>query len=722
MSKNPAFFTLRQGGPASGQASQGHGGPVLVNHGAGLGSAPRAPMHQQYQQQQQFPQQHLYQQHEQPHHVGQGLHHSDTLSQWTPDDRQRRVVEKCDIRDERMTDADMREALSSYVIYRLEKVPGDPEAPDDGRAAPPTWQNIFRTEIRDMSAQAAAQRVRELGRERLSLPKKKAALIPAQQRQVEKALEELEAAEKDTRYCFVLAQLDRQTERMSDEDYLRDERNWGRLTDREREKAKTRYYGAGEKGGKKISVAKGGRGKEKDYREKGDKTGQKKETTSITVFYKRMPRTGVDVAAMYREGMKAGPREGSSQPFRQQQSPMVPHLQPMYSLQQHQGPQYPQQPQHLQPPQNFQHPQPPQPPQHLQQHHLQQRQQGNFQQNSPPPAPPPIPQSQFPIRTKVPPPPGSKGPIPPPPPPPRTGKGKPIVVQPPAKPRKEPLRDAKVIQTATSRKAGGAREKKYPALSPRSSDSSLSDDLFSCDTGTSRSSNPPELLGDKRGRLKGRERERGRRARSESSESSRSRSRTRSRSRGRGRGRGRDGARDHPESYGVRRQHVRGDRAYVSPPLVGSTWGVPPAPPSTEPDALSPAALKTMFDLGKEQGQREAERNLEPVTPRTVNGRRVVSRTRDEGERWGDDKVYRRPGYERERDVDGGVYERGYQSVSDGVRGNDRAYHLASEGPARRFERWYHAASEDYSDGPRGNDRAYHPAPEGPNRPFERRY
>lgn len=694
-----------------------------MNHGPGLGSAPRALVpnarHQQYQQQQQFshqhPQQHLYQQRQQPHHVGLGLHQPEAPSQGTPDDHQRRVVETCDIRDERMTEADMREALSSYIIYRLEKVPGGQGASDDNdRAAAPTWQNIFRTEIRDMSAQAAAQRVRELGRERRSLPEKKAALISAQQRQVEKALEELESAERDPRYCFVLAQLDRQTERMSDEDYLRDERNWGRFTEREREKA--RYYGAGEKGGKKISVAKG-RGRGKEYKEKVDKAGQKKETTSITVFYKRKPRDDVDVVAMYREGTGMGTRDSAAQSFRQQQSPIVSQHQPMHALQQHQGPQYTQQLQHLQPQQNSQHPQHPQHAQshqHLLQQYPQHHQQGNFQQSPPPPPPPPGPQLQFPIRTKVPPPPGSKGPIPPPPPPPKAGKSKPIVVQPPAKPRKEPLREAKVIQPA--RKAGVARGKKHHALSPRSSDSSLSDDLFSCDTGTSRSSDPSESWGAKRGRSKARERGRGRRARSESSESSRSRSR----SRGRDRGRGSDG-RNRPELYGVRKQHARGDRAYVSPALAGDMWGVPPPPPSTEAEALSPAALKTVFDLGKAQGQREAERNLEPVAPRIVNVRRVVSRTRDDGD-WADDKVYQRPGYERGRDVDGGVYERGYQSVSDAVRGNDRAYHIAPESPARRFDGRYQTASDDYSDGPRGNDRAYHPAPEGLNRPFESRY
>lgn len=684
---------------------------MSINHGAGLGSAPRAmvpnPQQQQYQQQQ-YPQQHLQQYpYQQPHNVGLGLHHPDTPSQWT-DDHPRRVVEKCDIRDERMTEADMCEALSTYVIYRLEKVPGDLKAhDDDGRAAAPTWQNIFRTEIRDMSTQAAARRVQELGREK-SWREKKAMLIAPQQRQIEKVLEDLEAAERDPRYCFVLAQLDQQLEKMSDEDYLRDERNWGRLTERERERA--RYYGVGEKGGRKISVAKG-RGKGKEYREKGGKAGSKKETTSITVFYKRKPRDDVDVAAMYRERARVEPREGAAQPFRQQQNPVVSHLQPLHALQQRQGPQYPQQPQHLQLPQNFQH------PQQMLQQHPQQHHQESFQQNPPPP--PPGPQPQFPIRTKVPPPPSTKGPIPPPPPPPRGGKVKPIIVQPPAKPRKEPPREAKVIQPA--RRADGARRKKSHALSPRSSDSSLSDDLFSCDTGTSRSSAPSESWGAKRGRSKGRERGRDRRARSESSESSRSRSRTRSQ--GRGRGRGRDG-RDRPEMYGVRKQHVRGDRAYVSPALAGDTWGVPPPPPpppSTEAEALSPAALKTVFDLGKAQGQREAERNLEPVAPRIVNVRRVVSRTMDDGN-WADDKVYEKPGYESGRDVDGGVYERRYQSVSNGVRGNDRAYHVVSEGPARPFERRYHAASDEYSDRPRGNDRAHHPASEGLSRPFETRY
>lgn len=670
MSGNTPFITLHQGGPAPAQASQGQGNPVPMNQAAGHGAVPRVMMpspQQQYQQQPQIHPQQLHTQHQQPHHAAVPRHPG-ASTQWSPEElRQRRVVEKSDIRQERMTEADMRESLSEYKIYRLEKVSGEHDEDDEDRIAKPTWENVLITENRDMPNRVAARHVQKLDREGKSCMEKKEALILAQKRQVELLQDRLEEGEADARYCHVLAQLERQTDKITDEEYVLDERNWDRLTKKERQQAK--YYNS--KGGKKVSVSAPFRSSPK---EKQKKLG-KKVTTSITAFYKRTPRRDADVAAMYQEKLaKSGHPGNSAEDERtyQQHRGAFPRPQPMQG-QQHQGVHYPP---HSQYPQGaqFQHPQHPQHPQQHQPYHQQTQQQfhhSQYTQQYPHPAQ----QTQLPVRTKTPLQAAAKMPV--------------VVHGAPAPEIKSEPSGVKVMQTNQPARKTKHREKHYHSPSARSSSSSFSEDIFSIDTETTRSSAPSDAWGDKRGRTK--RRGKGRRARSDSAEWSRSRSR---------------GASNRPEFHGVRRQHVLdGYARYASPSMGGSGASGAVPPPPTEP-GITPAALKTVFELfGKMQGQRDGVRPLdEPVSPRVGDVKRPATRGREEDEAWAGDGAYERRGYGMFEGQGGRAHEKVYSPADKAYHPTDNAYHPSDGASSRAYgKEYYPAPAQAY-------DRQYHPA------------
>ncbi|SPO02956.1 uncharacterized protein DNG_05637 [Cephalotrichum gorgonifer] len=702
------------------------------NQAYGYESAPRAmmpnPQDQQYihsqpqqQHQQQREQQQQYQQDQrQPPMKPASQHLNTPVRQWNAEARRERpLVQRFDNRQDYMTDAEKRKALSEYVIYRFEKALDGNETDEEGRPVRPTWRNVDMTEVRDMSKQEAAARVQKLNSEGKSASEKKQALFAPQRRHIEMALKTLERTESDPRYCFVLAQLDVKYEKLSDEEYLRDERNWPNLSDRDRERAKE-YYRGKDKAGKKVAVPQPMKGGvfSKDYKKDGQKKDKKerKETVSITAFFRRQPSSGVDVSLMYREkkkkkvasarnAMQARPpnpplestneqHQGASpvHPQDHQAGQQAQQTQQYYQqTQQHSlqyPPQYPQQyPQHAQKlpqqtqqaqqhsQQYHQQAQPPsqQYPQNAQptQQHAQQAQQHSPQytqqtqqhpQQYPQQAQKPIQQTQqaqnpqkanqtqqhphqqttIPHRPKTP---QERSAQPPVPPLVHGDQSKNLAVihqltKP--KPGHGVAGDIGVVHTnPASNKQKGDRsgERHYPTPSNRSSNSSLSDGVFS--SGTNATSQSSESWDDKRGRAKNRQgRSRGREW-SQGTDAGRSRSRSPDRNRSRGH------SRDRREVFGIplRKHDVEdGYRRYGSPRLSGENrWGPPPPPPTEPRDMLTPAVVERVFDLGKEAGKKEAMNELADgsqaaLSPRSVDSRRAVPQVRQR-DSWSDGEI-----------------------------------------------------------------------------------
>jgi hypothetical protein len=209
------------------------------------------------------------------------------------------AVQISDIRKEpgRLTESEAREELSGYFIYRFELADHANDVDSDGEIVRPTWKNVVRVEVPGVSKKQAAREVKALSIDTRPLAQKKTSLTDGQQRQLEKALEELEDREPDPRYHYVLCQIDHK---------LRDKKvrhmSRGRYGDRYGDKRHgERKHGdkhrrTSEYRGRReiieVDILGRRRSKVRDVRKKV------KETVSITAYYKRCPKPDVDVMAM----------------------------------------------------------------------------------------------------------------------------------------------------------------------------------------------------------------------------------------------------------------------------------------------------------------------------------------------------------------------------------------------------------------------------------------
>ncbi|OLN81457.1 hypothetical protein CCHL11_09041 [Colletotrichum chlorophyti] len=189
--------------------------------------------------------------------------------------RRKQLVERSDIRGERMTEADAREALSEYVVFRLEKVQDPNEIDDEGYPAKSTWEDVVRTEVTDLSKPAITRTIRELNAEGTTGLQKQMALTATQQRQIERAQNDLDMRDPDKRYCYTLQQIDSKRRKLS------------------KESIEYRQYMAGRES-KKVAVT-----KKKEHKSK-----TLFETTALTVYFKREPRPGESAIAMLKSREK----------------------------------------------------------------------------------------------------------------------------------------------------------------------------------------------------------------------------------------------------------------------------------------------------------------------------------------------------------------------------------------------------------------------------------
>ncbi|KAL1881411.1 hypothetical protein VTK73DRAFT_4171 [Phialemonium thermophilum] len=172
-------------------------------------------------------------------------------------------VQLSDIRKERMTENEARDELTTYSIFRFEKAGRPGEYDSEGERVKPTWENVYRQVVSGVSKREAQRRIKSLNETTRPLSEKLVSLISAQQRQLDKTLEEITSREQDNRFVTVLAQIDQQI--------------------RPKRESKSRDRSEGPARSKD-----GGKSKKK----------KEKETVSITAYYKRSPRPGVDAIAL----------------------------------------------------------------------------------------------------------------------------------------------------------------------------------------------------------------------------------------------------------------------------------------------------------------------------------------------------------------------------------------------------------------------------------------
>lgn len=208
------FYTVRQGQPQQGRPAAGGRGnmppppppppgvrqQVNPQGGGGGGGVPPPPP------------QHPMMPGPQGHHGPQGHQGPPppAMHQVPPQVRQRPLVEISDIRRERRTEADYRDDLTEYFVYRFEKVLTEDGYDSDGDKVKATWENCLRTRVTDISKKVAFREIQSLNKNTKSLADKKKGLVPAQQRQLEKALQELSMNDNDDRFEYTLVQIDHQ--------------------------------------------------------------------------------------------------------------------------------------------------------------------------------------------------------------------------------------------------------------------------------------------------------------------------------------------------------------------------------------------------------------------------------------------------------------------------------------------------------------------------------
>lgn len=128
-----------------------------------------------------------------------------------PSHLQRPVVVS-DIRDEGLTEDDIREDLSDYIILRFEKIKPYDEYDSEGEEVKASWDNCTRTRIADVDKVDARREIRRLnkedGKKGKTLLEKQNDLGPKQQDQLAKAQRDLSLEEHDARFHTLLAQID----------------------------------------------------------------------------------------------------------------------------------------------------------------------------------------------------------------------------------------------------------------------------------------------------------------------------------------------------------------------------------------------------------------------------------------------------------------------------------------------------------------------------------
>ncbi|KAI1504228.1 hypothetical protein F5X99DRAFT_406298 [Biscogniauxia marginata] len=120
------------------------------------------------------------------------------------------AIQVVDVRQDFLSEADMADQLTEYVIYRFEKMP-EREYDDDGQPLRPTWDKAIRSQVRTMSQKETARRIRYLDRHSQSLVVKRNSLSLALQRQIDKAQQQLASTDPDLmNFQWVLAQIEHQ--------------------------------------------------------------------------------------------------------------------------------------------------------------------------------------------------------------------------------------------------------------------------------------------------------------------------------------------------------------------------------------------------------------------------------------------------------------------------------------------------------------------------------
>ncbi|KAM0588914.1 hypothetical protein ACHAP1_007853 [Verticillium nonalfalfae] len=185
-----------------------------------------------------------------------------------------------DIRDDSQKEAEYRENLADYLVFRFEKLNDPGDVDEGGNRRKPNWEKATRTRV-EMSKEAAAGEVFRLKRKHRQLWEKKHALEPAQRLHLDQTLQLLQEGEHDQRFYYELVQIK--------------EKSIDKCTAESRLHSKHyRDY----RDGRKSATTRPKATASQDSRGRGPGEQRKREQLSITAFYKRLLRPELNAIDM----------------------------------------------------------------------------------------------------------------------------------------------------------------------------------------------------------------------------------------------------------------------------------------------------------------------------------------------------------------------------------------------------------------------------------------
>ncbi|KAK9777686.1 hypothetical protein AB5N19_11624 [Seiridium cardinale] len=203
----------------------------------------------------------------------------------------RPLVDISDIRQDFLTDAEMRARCIEYCPYRFEKALDSGRYDDDDgedERVPSSWERAIRTRVQGMSKKDIVKEIRRLDSTTHDVVQKKSTLSPALLRQLDIAMDQLSKSEHDpANFVWTLAQIDHQLKEV----------DTGTAMQRNRIPL-----------GQKVPRPKTHRSSSKRRSSSSLPAGSKKkfwERLSLTAYFKRSPRPHVNIALMYQWNRRA---------------------------------------------------------------------------------------------------------------------------------------------------------------------------------------------------------------------------------------------------------------------------------------------------------------------------------------------------------------------------------------------------------------------------------
>ncbi|RWA08134.1 hypothetical protein EKO27_g6958 [Xylaria grammica] len=194
------------------------------------------------------------------------------------------AVQISDISRDLFSESDMKEELTDYIVFRFEKMADKDGFDDQGLPKWPSWEKAIRTEERSISKPTAARKIRQLNGTTRDVLDKKNSLPSALKRQIDSTLEFLMSREPEiANFHWVLAQIDHQLRTI--------EPQYPGIAYHSIPARKHRSSTAFSFSSKRGSHSGSGSAHSKKVYER----------ISLTAYFQRVPRQGIDIARLWKE-------------------------------------------------------------------------------------------------------------------------------------------------------------------------------------------------------------------------------------------------------------------------------------------------------------------------------------------------------------------------------------------------------------------------------------